>query len=941
MTVKLRAFDAITRLNKLLELARRGERILWIAVLIASVVLPGVRVFAAAPVPDTQTIPAELEKWKPWVLHGRERQLCPVNYNDGEAFQCVWPSRLKLTLDKKGGQMTQEWRVFVKDWVVLPGGGNVWPVDVKVDGKTAPVVTRNNLPAVSLTPGKHVVEASFAWDEMPETIDIPAASGLVSVSVAGKPLDPSLIDESGRVWLHGTPAAGRQEDRLETKICRLIDDSIPMQVHNLLRISVSGQGREVRLEKVLLKNAIPMNIQSPLPAKLGPSGGLFLQVRPGRWDVMIVTRFEGPVHKIGPVSGAFGQEVWSFEARNQLRMAEVEGLPGVDPKQTNAPRQWENFPAYIVQPGAVMTLKETRRGDPEPAPDALSLTRTCRLDFDGRGFTIQDRIEGTMSRGHFLAMNPPGILGRVSVDGIDQLITSQGPGKKSGIELRKGQLNLTSESRYEASGGTILPAAGWDHDFQSVSALLYLPPGWRLLTASGVDVMPGTWFQSWTLLDLFVALIISLAVSRLWNYRWGLLALAAVALSYHEPGAPRLVWLPLLAATALLRILPPGWAKKWVGALRLLNIVILIVIAIPFMVREVRCGIYPQLEMFSAGFEPAPYQATDTYQRNQGYPSAAYKSRMPASPAPMRAMSGAGRHRSSYTQKKAALMQNPDALIQTGPGLPTWRWRSITMQWNGPVARNQMIRLFLLPPAINLALAFLRVILIAFLIFRLIDIGSWKQVGKWTGAAAALLLAVHLLFLPKLARADTNFSGFPPPALLKQLQNRLLKAPSCLPNCAESPYMEITATSDVLRLSFQIHAAAETAVPLPGKAGAWAPEKVLLDGQPAESLLREKDGILWILVSPGVHTALLEGKAPGEDIIQLPLPLTPHRAKFVGAGWDIQGIHPDGRVEAAVQLTRQKKENSPMESVGENRLPPSFRFSGSCLWGWTGGSPPR
>ena len=100
--------------------------------------------------------------------------------------------------------------------------------------------------------------------------------------------------------------------------------------------------------------------------------------------------------------------------------------------------------------------------------------------------------------------------------------------------------------------------------FQSVSGVLNLPPGWRLLSAGGVDVIPGTWFERWTLLDLFVVLIIALAVFKLWNWRWGLLALLTLGLTYHEPGAPRLVWLCLLAAVALLRFLPEGWARRWV-----------------------------------------------------------------------------------------------------------------------------------------------------------------------------------------------------------------------------------------------------------------------------------------------------------------------------------------------------------------------------------------
>ena len=190
---------------------------------------------------------------------------------------------------------------------------------------------------------------------------------------------------------------------------------------------------------------------------------------------------------------------------------------------------------------------------------------------------------------------------------------------KPGVELRKGHLNLVAESRYEASN-SLLTAVGWDHDFQSVSGVLHLPPGWRLLTASGVDVMPGTWFQRWTLLDLFLVLIISIAVSRLWNYRWGLLALVAIALIYHEPGAPRIVWLPLLAAVALLRILPAGWARRLIGAVRIASLVILLVISIPFMMQQIRGGIYPQLEPpqivsdFTADLAFAP-QAPEMYEQ--------------------------------------------------------------------------------------------------------------------------------------------------------------------------------------------------------------------------------------------------------------------------------------------------------------------------------------
>ena len=881
---------------------------------------------AWAAVPDTGTIPPELERWTPWVLHGREARFCPATYNNGEAFHCLWPSRLQLSLEAKGGRFSQEWHIFVKDWVPLPGGANLWPRDVKVDGKPAAVIVRGESPAVHLTPGKHVVEGSFFWDAMPEMMNVPAASGLVSLSIDGRRIEVPHLDEAGRLWLRQRAAAGSQEDRVEVRIYRLFDDTIPMQTTNLLKLNVSGQAREVKLDGVLLDKAVPMSLQSPLPARLGPTGELLLQVRPGRWELRIVSRFDGPVHQLGPVSGAYGQEVWSFQARNALRMVQIEGISGVDPKQTDAPREWEKFPAYLVPPGAVMTFEEIRRGDPDPAPDRLNLKRTWWLDFAGTGFTIQDRIGGTMSRQWYLAMNPPALLGRVSVDGADQLITSQGPEKKAGVELRKGHLNLVAESRYETSR-RVVPAVGWDHDFESVSGVLNLPPGWRLLSAAGVDVIPGTWFERWTLLDLFVVLIISLAVLKLWHWRWGLLALVTLGLTYHEPGAPRLIWLGLLATVALLRYLPAGWGRRWVSALRLVALVYLLVLAIPFMVQQVRWGIYPQLEVLREArgmvWDADVTSLPEPPREEEEPPTPAPAARKRTSPAPSISISESSRDQADAVKRKAALAQDPKALIQTGPGLPAWTWRTITMKWNGPVARNQEIRLWLLSPAVNLVLAFVRVLLLALLVLLLLDLRRWKERGL-AGAVAVLLCG--LLFLPQPAVAAPAEAVFPPADLLKQLETRLLKPPECLPTCAQSPHLELQVTTETLQLLLQVHAAADTAVPLPGNMRTWLPEKVLVNARPAEGLFRDKDGVLWLLVPAGLHTVTLQGKVPAGDDFQLSLPLRPHQVRILSTGWDVQGVHADGQVEASLQLTRQAKEGMrPGEPAGIT-LPPFLQI---------------
>lgn len=554
---------------------------------------------------ETGDIPPELERWKSWALYGQDEKRCPVRFNDGEVYHCAWPSRLTLTVETTKGEFEQQWRIFAKGWVPLPGSADLWPEQVTLDRETITVVSRNHIPSVWMTPGEHRVTGVFQWKELPEIMRIPPSVGLVSLTMNGKGIDSPVLDKQGQLWLQKRAQASGERDVQEVGIFRLVNDGIPMELVTHLQLRVSGQAREIRLDNVLLEGTIPVRIESPLPVRLGQENELQVQARPGQWTIRIAARFERPVTEIGPVKGMVEREIWSYQSQHHLRMAEIEGVTRIEPNQTDNPTDWKEFPAYIVTPDSTIRFKEIRRGDPDPAPDRLALVRVWWLDFDGKGFTVQDRIQGTMSRQWYLAMNPPGMLGRVSVDGADQLITVYGDDPKAGVELRRGRLDLTADSRYEASTARI-PAVGWDHDFQSLSGRLNLPPGWRLLTAQGVDIVPGTWFQRWTLLDFFIMLIIGIGVLKLRSIGWGALALVTMMLIYHEHQAPRYAWLHVLAAMGLLRVLPDGWAKRLIRLWGIGAVVVLLVLSIPFMVQQIRWGVYPQLEYpANSRMEPA------------------------------------------------------------------------------------------------------------------------------------------------------------------------------------------------------------------------------------------------------------------------------------------------------------------------------------------------
>ena len=511
----------------------------------------------------------------------------------------MWPARLDLALGARQGSFVQRWRVHADAWVPLPGDAKHWPQGVQVDGRHAPVVAREGRPSVRLLPGSHDVRGELVWDAPPELLQIPAETGLLAVSQNGEPVAFPKRDAQGRLWLRTAAAEGAgAESRLEITVHRRITDEIPLRVTTRIRLEVSGPAREVVLGRALPEGAVPMSLWAPLPARLDPDGKLRVQVRPGTHFVEIEARLPGPAEALAllaPEGPWDDREEWVFDARPSLRLVSVEGAASLDPQQTELPDDWRSLPAYAMEPGSVLRFATKRRGDADPAPDRLAITRTWWLDFDGGGYTVTDRINGTVVRSDRLGMTAGTELGRVSVNGRDQFITRNPGDEGPGVEIPRGEIEITADSRVARTGAGV-PAVGWDQDFQSVSAELQLPPGWRLLHASGVDGVSWTWVTRWSLLDLFVVLVVSMAFLRLFGPGWGALALVGLALTYTEPGAPRWVWVGVLSGEALRRALVRGRLAVLVNGLWRVALLGLVLLAIPFAFVQIRSGCFPALE---------------------------------------------------------------------------------------------------------------------------------------------------------------------------------------------------------------------------------------------------------------------------------------------------------------------------------------------------------
>ncbi|MFZ2313934.1 MAG: hypothetical protein WAV82_15090, partial [Methylobacter sp.] len=865
-----------------------------------------------------EQVPEPLKPWIAWVLQDSPEPEpdCPFIYNSYEQKRCGWPTNMHLGLTNDKGVFSISWSLYEDSWVSLPGDKKHWPLNVTVNNKPALVMERNGIPSVKLVAGRgnplqYQIKGAFLWDALPDNLSIPDDTGLIDLHVNGMTIQTPTIKD-GQLWLKESETGLKKpeniQNNLDVQVFRKITDEVPVQVLTRLVLEVSGEQREVKLAKPILDGFIPLGIQSPLPARLEPDGQLLLQLRPGRWQIDITARNSKELIMLSfPNSSQETQEkwpeseIWVFEARPQFRVVEIENLSAIDPNQTNLTDDWKNFPAYKINQGQAMGFKTIRRGDPEPDPNQLNLTRKLWLDFDGEGYTVNDTITGKMTSGWRLNTLPQTQLGKVTLNGSNQFITQDKSGKQ-GVEVRSGRIMLNADSRVTGDVGST-SAVGWEQGFHNVSAELNLPPGWRLLAASGVDNVPDSWISRWTLLDLFLVLIAALATGRLWNPYWGSLALVTLVLIWHEPGSPQFVWLNILAATALIKVLPQGRFLILMRWYRNVFWLVLIMAALPFMVEQVRTGLYPQLEKPWQGINVPTPQYGDIAGNVAEAPAPEAMSEMKEE-ALRKSMPS--RYSSAYLDTAVDFERiDPRAKVQTGPGLPQWEWNKVMLSWNGSVDAQQQLHLWYLSPTMTMLLNFIRVALVGLLALLMFGVAE-KFRFKSVPPTATLLL--WFLLLPMLSMPSQNgYADIPDKALLDELRSKLLEkqpAPDCLPSCVQISQMKMTITNDKeLAITLQIHAQQSVAIPLPAEYEQWFPDQVVVDGQIAQRLYRHDNG-LWINLSEGEHQVVLGGATPLLNKFTLPLPLKPNWVSIQSIGWQVIGVQDNNQVDDFVQFIR-------------------------------------
>ncbi|MCU7904714.1 MAG: hypothetical protein KZQ76_02460 [Candidatus Thiodiazotropha sp. (ex Epidulcina cf. delphinae)] len=897
---------------------------------------------------DPAGAPQPLKAWLPWVLWDHDDIDCPF-LTTGQVRKCVWSSNLSIRLTDTTGEYAYTVTTFKEETVILPGSENHWPSQVLVDGNPAIITAtrdqssvqqasksenRPNPPGIRLLPGTHVINGRFGWNQLPDTLAIPTQAGIIDLTLNGRSIQHPVI-KRGSLWLKEQGDITRQqqpEERLSVRVFRLINDDQPLKSEVRIDLAVSGRQREMVIGKPLPEGFIPIRINSDLPARLDANGELRVQVRPGNWQVSVSARHPSPVNqlRLNQQQAPWpDQEVWSFQAQHHLRVVEIEGPKQIDPRQVKLPEKWNKLPAYTMGPQDSFKLNVIRRGNTEPEPDQLQLKRSIWLDFDGQGYTLQDRITGNMTHDWRLNVDSVLQLGRVVLHGAPQFITRL-PGRDStGVEVRRGEISLVADLRLQRKDQH-LPANGWGRDFNRLSGELNLPPGWKLLAATGVDHVPQSWLQQWTLYDLFLVLIATIAITRLWHWQWGIAALLTLLITWHEPMAPQMIWLYLLAMIAISRVAPAGSkAEKWIRGLRIAGYLALIVIVAPFIIHQARTGLHPQLERHSISPQAfissrpiprqpqAPAAMDDDEQRRKIMPSEADASYELYSKLPGSKVARFGRSRRTREQV------DPSAVVQTGPGLPAWAWTKINLFWNGPVSADQRVGLYMLSPIQTSLLRFASIGLILLLGWRLLD---REQGIRLRLPAMGNLMVVVLLFPLLTSVSDRANAEFPNPEMLAELERRLTLPPECLPSCASIHEMALTVDETSYKALLTVHALESVAIPLPVDAGQVTPMNVTLSNRLTPMLFR-KNNQLWLLAQKGAFRVQLDVRLPPQNKVQIPLPMKPHRVIVEATGWSVEGIGKNRVPQEQIALTRVRSESiaaSDKQHVISGTALPSF-----------------
>ncbi len=873
-------------------------------------------------------VPEDLTPWKQWVLYAHKDLECPLApISSRHKRVCLWPSHLTINVSGKEAFFTYKVFVFKDSFVELPGSQEVWPVELSANGKKEAAINKKGKPYLFLKRGSFEIKGKLVLGDT-KAFYVPQGTALLKLFLNGKSIDePKLDTENWLLFLTEKSQSKiytRPKKKIKLEVFRLLKDGVPFEIESVVRMFVSGEPRELVFKNMIPDGFVPVKASFPFKWAFDKSGNLYLQVRPGTWNFKYVMVNPSHVRKISYWNKdrrLLMPEIWVFKEDPSVRRVELKGGTPVDPTQTDIPEHWKNFPAFYVKKGSSLVFDELTRGSEKRPPNELSLKRTMWLGFNGNVYYVKDEISGKINSKWRLNAIPPLRLGRVVIDGRPRLITKDNNGK-AGVEIRNRSIYLEAEGEMEGSIDE-LKGLGWEEEFSSAKIELFLPPGWSVLAAIGADITDGTLIDKWSLLDIFLLLLLSWASFKCFGILGAIFMFLFLFLGIQDKGAPVWIWLHPIIAQALLMMVKKESTVRLVKTYKFISLIGILFLVLPFSAKSIKCAIYPQV-----------CRAISHEELTRDMPSIipSVQKKLKGTRLNKSALKGKMYYQENQTQFGVKLDFEPEARIQTGPGLPSWQGNKVRLRWSGPVSYNQKISIRFVPPLLNLIFGITKAVapILLLIVMSGVSIGLMPK-SRNLNFILFFLVVFITSFSPSVVQC-----AFPSRDLLKELENRLTSPPKCYPYCTAIKSTVIKVCDNRLEFRFMIKSLADSVMRLPISLKNWQPEEVFIqkkDGSFKEiPLKRDEDGYLILAVYKGRLNVVVYGKL--REDITLPVPFTLHNVTVVAdkKKWKVSGIDRHLNVKSQIRIAKVKKDKinnneDSFHKVQDDGIPPFLKIS--------------
>ncbi|HMO01773.1 MAG TPA: hypothetical protein PKD37_02410 [Oligoflexia bacterium] len=890
-------------------------------------------------------VPPSLQEWVNWVQEKSPSDFCP---RVKDKPQCVFYGPLGLKFNDNKREIFFNLKVFaiIESEIFLPGrSGNFWIKDLKIEpskasrvvfAKKREMVGEFSYPAIKLPKGEHIISGvlQFVGFGEPNFLSLPDEISIISDY-------DKRLNAQGGLWFSEFGQIKEEQkqniDSIQLKVYRKLEDGNPLILESDIQLFATGSSRELNLGKALPEGVRIFKVDCSINCYFNVQGDLIVAISEGSHLIRITGVVLDPIGQLSVASFAATtkpkEEYWGFRPDNNLRIIEIIGPISVDPSVIAAPKSWgAGISTYILRGDqAALTIKEKMRGLKVEKSAQLTMTRRFHLDNSGEFFSVSNILNGTLKNYDRLTVAEDMKLGSVFANNNRSLITSGLDGE--GIEFRHNNLNLTAEGIVQKNNVPIA-ATGWKLPADQLTVELQLPPAWKLIHASGVDKVQGSWLGSWDLLRVFLTIAVVFLSAKILGKYPAIFIGVGLLLNHSHNEFPFSYWFSLLISFAILKVAKPGKFSFCVRFYFFSTLILFFITFLPYATQEIRSflypGLFPEGNFYSGVYQENVYRQKSTHSRRREVEYAAAPApdvlmRQESMAKDLRETEDAANYAHSDFLPAESISHKDDldngfnqlsstTLLQIGRGVPTRFASSYNLSWSGRVSENESFQLYLTPPLVNRCFSLFRVAFFAFFIISFFDIKRKKL--KLSSLYIGLISTVFSLLVATNGVAD----DFPSNQLLAELKERLIKG-QCLEECATIDQLELNLEKTgkanlVITLSARAH---NSLVALPGPLSEVVFHS-LVDAQGKDLVsLTDEDGTVWVLNPLGLQRIKASGFLRRDNNISLAFKSFPKEILLKSDHFEFTPIRNEASQEiVSLQISRRVVDN--IEGGDQNKI---------------------